>query len=103
MLCPRAPIHLRQIQATRPSYISERIIEVLFSRRNQHRAIVTQDSQGFFRVHRDRWWIGDWEIGKAFWVQDDHHATITDSAENARKLLKKHFAQHQNGFGMPDI
>jgi hypothetical protein len=89
--------------AARPSYISERVIEVLFSRKSQYRAIVTQDSQGLFRVHRDRWWIGDWDIGQAFWIQDDHHATITDSADNARQLAQEALRATPDGFPTPDI
>ncbi len=89
--------------AARPSYIGETILEVLFSRDNQHRAIITQDSQGFFRVHRDRWWIGDLDLGKAFWIQDDHHATITDSADNARVLAQEALGATPDGLSTPNI
>jgi len=89
---------------SRPSYISERVIDVLFSRGNQYRAIITQDSQGFFRVHRDRWYTGDWDIiGQVSWVQDDHHATITDSTDNARKLAQEALRATPDGFATPDI
>lgn len=89
--------------ASRPSYISERIVDVLFSRTNQYRAIVTQDSQGFFRVHRDHWYLGDWDIGKASWTQDDHHATITDSAANARQLALEALRATPDGLATLDI
>jgi len=50
-----------------------------------------------------RWWIGDLDIGKAFWIQDDHHATITDSADNARVLAQEALRATPDGFSSPNI
>ena len=49
--------------------------------------IITTDSNGLYRVRREFWDTGDWEVaGVAFWNQNDRFATITDTLENARKL-----------------
>jgi hypothetical protein len=54
-------------------------------------------------VHRDRWYLGDWDIGRVAWIQDDHHATITDSAENAQVLAQEALRGTPDGFSTPNI
>jgi hypothetical protein len=85
--------------SSRPRYIGEQVMEVLFSRAHQYRATVTQDSRGLFRVHRDRWCISDWEVaGAAYWAQDDRLATITDSVEAATRLAEESLIVTPDGY-----
>lgn len=73
-----------------PSYISEEVHELIFSDSKERRAVITEDTQGLFRVHTDYWCLSDFDyIGEGYWVQDDHFATITDTIENARKLARE--------------
>ena len=73
-----------------PNYVSENVVDLLFSDSKERRAVITEDREGLFRVHTDRWCSEDFEdIGKGYWAQDDRFATITDTIEIARNLAKE--------------
>lgn len=73
-----------------PSYVSENVVKVIFSRTNERRAVITQDRNGRYRVRTEYWCLSDFEyIGKGYWVQDDRFSTITDTIETAQKLANE--------------
>jgi len=63
------------------------LIETLFSHAHMHRAVICSDASGHFRIHRQRWWIGEWEIcGDAFWEDDGKQVTIVEDLQTARDI-----------------
>ena len=69
---------------------AETQLDVVYSPDCRFRAVVTRDNRGFFRVHRQTWDTGDWEVvAQAFWGDVDGIVTITDTLENARKLASE--------------
>ncbi len=72
------------------SYISEKVIKIVFSRTNERRVVITQDRNGQYRVRAEYWCLSDFEyIGEEYWAQDDRFTTITDTIETAQKLAKE--------------
>jgi hypothetical protein len=70
-----------------PVFPNESVVEVQYSKAQRNRAIITQDRQAAFRVHRQRWDASDWDVGgKPRWIPFDSAATITDTLERARVL-----------------
>ncbi|MCH7227435.1 hypothetical protein [Haloferula sp. A504] len=75
---------------SQPIYVSEEVLEILFSPSRRYRAIITKDREGLLRIHRDYWCTSDYEyIGEGYWCQNDTLATITDTIESARKLAQE--------------
>lgn len=75
---------------TQPRLTSETVLELLFSRTNQFRLVISRDRRGLFRIHRDKWCVSDWDIiGEAFWIQDGHFVTMTDTLASARQLARE--------------
>ena len=73
-----------------PSYFGEAVVEILYSQHNEFRAIVTKRREGTFRVRREKWDLGDWDvIGEGYWNEDDHGTTLTDRIETARVLARE--------------
>ena len=70
-----------------PVFPNESVVEVQYSQAQRNRAIITQDRQAAFRVHRQRWDASDWDAGGTpHWIPFDSAATITDTLERARVL-----------------
>lgn len=73
----------------KPSFSSQKIIEIIYSSSNYARGIITIDSKGLYRVRTEFWDVGDWEsTGAAFW-NEDHIGTLIDTLENAQKLCRE--------------
>jgi len=68
-------------------HVDEEEVECIYSLQRRYRVIISRDRAGRYRVHRERWNTGDWEVAKvAFWGDDDRMVTITDTVEKAREL-----------------
>jgi len=81
-----------------PKFHSEVVVEILFSRQNNYRAIITKTRQGTFHVMREKWDLSDWEqIGEGYWNPDDHFNTLTDQLETARKLALEKLKETPDG------
>ena len=51
-----------------PSYVGRAIVEVTYSPRHTHRAVVTKDDRDRYRVHVERWDTSEWGAqGLAYW------------------------------------
>jgi hypothetical protein len=86
-----------------PRFVSETAVEIHYSRQSHYRAIITTDSNGLYRVRREFWDAGDWEVaGVAFWNQNDRFATITDTLEIARNLVCESLAETPDGIEATD-
>jgi hypothetical protein len=73
-------------------------VEYLYSRTRIYRAIIARDEKGVYRVYRERWDVGDWEVaGAAFWCQDEPRATFADTIETARTLAREVLAITPDG------
>ena len=76
----------------------EEEVECTYSPLQRYRVIISRDVAGRYRVHRERWNTGDWEIAHvAFWSEDDRTVTVTDTLGNARKLAAERL------FDDPDV
>jgi len=70
-----------------PVFAGQTIVELCYSRHRNYRAVITQDSAGRFRVHRQWWDASDWDVASsAYWADDDDGAVIADTLERAREL-----------------
>ena len=83
-----------------PKYVFRQVVEILYSRHQNYRAVISTDKEGHFRVHREHWDTPEWELVKiAFWNPDDGgFATITGDLINARKLSMEALASTSDGF-----
>ncbi len=73
-------------QAT-PIFGGETVVEVRYSGQKNYRSVITQDSAGRFRVHRQLWDASNWDVApSAYWADDDHGAVIADTLDRARML-----------------
>jgi hypothetical protein len=73
-----------------PVFPNESVVEVQYSKAQRNRAIITRDRQGAFRVHRQRWDSSDWEAGGTpCWTPGDSGATVTDTLERARVIVRE--------------
>ena len=78
--------------------VNEEEVECHYSPQCQYRVIISRDRAGLYRVHRERWNTGDWDIaGVAFWCRDDKLVTITDAVESARKLVAERLSEVTEG------
>lgn len=78
-----------------PRYHSESVLEIVFSRTKERRAVICRDGEGLYRVHTDYWCIADFDfIGEGYWAQDDRFATITDTPERAKQLAHEALGNH---------
>jgi hypothetical protein len=81
-----------------PKFHSEDVVEILFSRKNNYRAIITKTRQGTFHVIREKWDLSDWDfIGKGYWNQNDQFKTLTDRLETARQLAREKLTETSEG------
>ena len=70
-----------------PSFINEEVVEIMFSKNSEFRAIITKRKEGTFCVRREKWDLGDWEfMGRGYWNPDERGKTLTDRIETARTL-----------------
>jgi hypothetical protein len=80
------------------SHLGEEEIESRYSRSGLYRIIVSRDRAGRYRIHRQRWDTGDWDVARvAQWLEDDRMATITDTLENARSLARQRLEATPDG------
>jgi hypothetical protein len=80
------------------SSVNKEEVECHYSPQCQYRVIISRDQAGLYRVHRERWNTGDWDIaGVAFWCRDDKLVTITDTVESARKLVAERLSEVTEG------
>jgi hypothetical protein len=78
--------------ALQPKIPGQNIVETLYSDSRQHRAIITRDTSGIYRIHVQVWDTSDWKRGyAAFWVGRGSN-TFTDTLEVARTLAREHLA-----------
>jgi hypothetical protein len=76
------------------SRVDEEEVECVYSPQRQYRVIISRDRAGRYRIHRERWDTGDWDIAKAaYWCEDDKMVTITDTVESARKLVAERLSE----------
>jgi hypothetical protein len=72
---------------TTPVFAGQTIVELRYSLHRHYRAVITQDSAGRFRVHRQWWDASDWDVASsAYWADDNDGAVIADTLERARGL-----------------
>ena len=73
-----------------PSFFNESVVELLYSRKNNSRAIIARNSQANFHVFVEHWDISDWEYtSRGFWIPEGGGKTITDTLETARILARE--------------
>src|SRR5262245_19974863 len=87
----RAPAPVRETTPPPPppdtnarfSRMGQEEIECLYSPQRTYRVVISRDSAGLYRVCRELWDTGDWEVAHvAFWSENERTVTITDSVEN---------------------
>jgi hypothetical protein len=68
------------------------VVEVSYDESRCHRAIITRDDTGIFRVRTEVWDTSCWnELQTAFWCQR-HLGTFTDTLDSARLLASEHLS-----------
>lgn len=68
------------------------VIEVSYDESQFHRAIITRDTAGVYRVRTEVWDTTHWdELQTAFWCQG-HLGTFTDTLDSARLLASEHLS-----------
>jgi len=73
-----------------PRYVSQAVVEVIYAKDPQYRAVLTRDAEGRLRVRCEIWDTFEWEYqGKGFWREISPGATITDTLERARELASE--------------
>jgi hypothetical protein len=82
-----------------PTSRGETVVEIIFSRHTQFRAIVTKKSQNIFRIQREKWSLSEFEhIGRGYWEPDEQGLTLTDQLETAQALAREKLAATTDGF-----
>ena len=72
---------------TTPVFAGQTIVELRYSLHRNYRVVITEDSAGRFRVHRQWWDASDWDVASsAYWADDDDGAVIADTLERAQGL-----------------
>jgi hypothetical protein len=70
-----------------PVFVSETVVEIIYSSNGTKRAVLTRDRENLFRVRLERWDTSDWEfVQSAYWGPVGGSSTITDTIESARVL-----------------
>jgi hypothetical protein len=90
--------------SVRFGHVNEEEVECFYSSQQQYRAVISRDPAGRYRIRRERWNTGDWDIAKvAFWCDDDAMVTITDTLENARKLAAERLSEVPDALSKNDV
>jgi hypothetical protein len=74
-----------------PVYQGELTLETAYSRTKLFRAIITRDSNGRFRVRRQRWNAQD------DWIPDERAMTVAASLDAARILAEEKLKETRDG------
>ena len=74
-----------------PVYQGELTLETAYSRTKLFRAIITRDSNGRFRVRREKWEV------QGNWSSDERKATVAISLETARSLAEEKLKETPDG------
>jgi hypothetical protein len=74
-----------------PVYQGELTLETTYSRTKIYRAIITRDSNGRFRVRREKWDV------PGNWISDERAMTVAASLEAARVLAEEKLKETPDG------
>lgn len=72
-----------------PTFPAETVVEAVYSEDYKHRAIITCDQSGLYRIHVQYWDTSDWARGYGANWMGCRGGPMTDTIENAEKLARE--------------